>query len=65
MAKYHLLGQSVTTKEGECESLLVDIESDITFSFVRNKHTISSPNHHTAGEQFNLVFWVQAVVAFL
>ena len=65
MAKYHLLGQLVCTKEGECESLLVDLESDIIVSFDMNKCTISSPNLHTAVEQFCLVFWVQAVVAVI
>ena len=62
MSKYHLLGQLVQTKEGECESLLVDLEGDITFSAIRDKCTISSPNLHTAWEQFCFEFRVQAVV---
>ena len=65
MPKYHWLGQLVQTKEGECESLLFDLEGDITFSFIRNKHTVSSPNLHTAWEQFCFVFRVQAVVAVI
>ena len=65
MAKYHLLGQLIQTKERECESLFVEFEGDITFSSVRNKCTISSPNFYTAGKQFHLVFRVQAVVAVI
>ena len=63
--KYHSVGQLVQTKDGECKSLLVDLEGDITFSFVRKKHTISSPNLHTTWEQFCFVFRVQAVVAVI
>ena len=62
MAKYHLLGQLVQTKKRECEPLLVDFEGDITFSLIRDKCTIVSPNLHTAWEQFCFVFRVQAVV---
>ena len=65
MAKDHLWGQLVQTKEGECESLLVDLEGDITFSSIKNKCTISSPNLHTAWEQFCFVFRVQAVLAVI
>ena len=65
MAKVHLLGQLVQTKEGECESLLVDLEGDITFSSVTDKCTISSPNLYTAWEQFCFAFRVQAVVAII
>ena len=65
MAKDHLLGQLVQTKEGECESLLVDLEGDITISSVRDKFTISSPNLHTTWEHFHFVFRVQAVVAVI
>ena len=54
MAKYHLLGQLVQTKEGECEPLLVDFESDITFSPIRDKCTISSPNFHTPANNYVL-----------
>ena len=65
MAKYHLLGQLIQTKERECGSLLIDVEGDITLSLVRNKCTISSPNFHTALEQFSLIFRVQAVIAVI
>ena len=65
MAKYHLLEQLVQTKERECESLLVDFEDDITFSPIRDKHTISSPNFYTAWEQFCFVFRVQAIKAVI
>ena len=53
------------TKEGEFESLLVDLEGDITISSVRDKCTISSPNLYTTWEHFHFVFRVQAVVAVI
>ena len=53
------------TKKRECEPLLVDSEGDITFSPIRDKHTIGSPNFHTAWEQFCFVFRVQVVVAVI
>ena len=65
MTKYHLLGQWFQTKERECEPLIVYLEGYVTFSFVGNKSSISSPNSHTAWKQFCIIFRVQTVVAVI